>query len=115
MLLDGMIEAAAVTQLGGEWPWSPRPQLSDDPEEVIRSGCPKYALSANVNLLWDITRLGYKRVAFVGLPCQVEAIALIKMNADYVAPELREAVAAIVCTVGIWCGNNFVKLELEIY
>lgn len=107
MLREGMIEAVAVTQFGGEWPWIPCPQLTDDPEEVIRSGCPKYALSSNVNLLWDIARSGFKRVAFVGLPCQVEAIALIKMNADHIAPELIEAVMAIVCTVGIWCGNNF--------
>ncbi|MGE5423525.1 MAG: Coenzyme F420 hydrogenase/dehydrogenase, beta subunit C-terminal domain [Ignavibacteriales bacterium] len=107
MLQHKMIDAVATTQFGGAFPWSPNPVLTDDPGEVVKSGCPKYALSCNVAILDAIARSGFERVVFIGLPCQVEAVALIKMHAELLDPELRRASSAIICTVGIWCGNNF--------
>jgi coenzyme F420 hydrogenase subunit beta len=49
------------------------PILTSNPKEIIDTAGIKFAMSPNVSLLREAIKEGYKKIAFVGIPCHVIA------------------------------------------
>lgn len=94
-LRAGDFEAALMVGMQEGEPWKARPILVTGPEAVGRGSQSKYQLVSVYDLLEKA--LEYRRIAIVGLPCQIEgARKLEPLNR-----RLRERLAL---RVGLFCG-----------
>lgn len=107
LLQSHYVDAVILTRFGEDKKWEPVPILVTDPEEVITASRPKYALSPTVSILEEVAKRGLNKVAFVGLPCHVEAIRALQAYQHRLKSTMQQAVSAIQYTIGLWCGNNF--------
>lgn len=113
LLEQKKIDAAIITQFNSEEPWAPESILTNSSIEISKSGYSKYALSPTVNLLNDIVDKGYENIAFMGLPCHIESIHimknLIKQDPSKFDKKVVSALKSIKYSIGLWCGKNFSK------
>jgi len=100
-LENGLIDGAIVTTADKDW--MPRPILARTPEEIKKAAGSKYVMSPNMwayrKVLDDPT---VKRVAVVGLPCQVRAARKLQME-----PMLPAENGKIELIIGLFCHRNF--------
>jgi coenzyme F420 hydrogenase subunit beta len=99
----GLLDGAVLTKRS-EPKWVPEPFIASNAAEAMKSTGTIYALSPNMYLLKDATREnGMEKVAYVGLPCQVDAVR--KMQAyPFGARYVGDKVALV---IGIFCTENF--------
>jgi coenzyme F420 hydrogenase subunit beta len=100
-LKKGVIDAALLSGLNPDKPFYPMPVCATTPEEILECAGTRYTYSPN--LLALERALGQKRqsLAFVGTPCQIQAIR--KME----AAKLRRYTSRIKFTVGLMCTEIF--------
>ena len=95
-LKNKLIEAAALTDREG---LNPVPRLVTSPDEVITCASSKFMASPTLSVINAGVREGYSRLGVVGTPCQLTAIAQMRMNPvnkeDYVDP--------VALTIGLFC------------
>jgi coenzyme F420 hydrogenase subunit beta len=70
-LKAGFIDGAVVSALDGDTRCRPKPKVATSEEEIIASAGSWYTYVPNNLALADALEKGLKRVAFVGVPCQV--------------------------------------------
>ncbi len=76
-LKTGQIDAAALTDREGV---IPVPRLVTDPEEVLKCASSKFTAAPTLSVLNQGRRDGYKSIGVVGTPCQVMAVAQMRLN-----------------------------------
>ncbi|MFQ5975245.1 MAG: Coenzyme F420 hydrogenase/dehydrogenase, beta subunit C-terminal domain [Candidatus Hydrothermarchaeales archaeon] len=97
----GLIDGALVT--GSTEDWTPVPMLVTSVEELAETMGSKYTNSPNLSPLQEAKEKGLKKLAVVGLACQIEGLRKIQYYPiDYV--ELMDRVEF---TIALFCKGNF--------
>jgi coenzyme F420 hydrogenase subunit beta len=100
-LKNGLVDSAVVTGASKEKPLYPIPKLASTFAEVLESAGTKYTCSSNIPLLIEACKQKKMKVAFVGTPCQVQAIR--KMQ----AAGLTRQTGCLNFTIGLMCSGCF--------
>jgi len=99
LLQRGYVEAVLLTRRRTDW--SPEPFLATRPEEVEQASGTKYTVSPALSLFREgISQ--FRRLAVVGLPCQVEAIRNFLSRKKGLLEEWE-----VIFTIGLFCMNSF--------
>ncbi len=105
-LKNGQIDSAVITGSSREKPFYPVPKLASNFAEVLESAGTKYTCSPNMLLLTAACKQKKAKAAFVGTPCQVQAIR--KMQ----AAGLTRQTCCLEFLVGLMCSGCFTYEEL---
>lgn len=98
LLRNGDIDGAVVVDAIPGRPWLFSPKIATTEEEIIAAAKSKYVLVPS-NVILQQTKRFRGRLAFVGLPCEIEAL----QKTQDVAPSL---VKNIILLIGLYCGSN---------
>ncbi|MFQ5887836.1 MAG: Coenzyme F420 hydrogenase/dehydrogenase, beta subunit C-terminal domain [Candidatus Hydrothermarchaeales archaeon] len=109
MLKNKLIDGAIVSGLDEEKPWTPRAVLATTAKAVKSASGTRYTNSPNNAALREAKKKGLKRLAIVGLPCQIEGIRKI----IYHPVEKVDLADRIKYTVAIFCSKNYLKEMLQ--
>lgn len=96
----GYIDGALVSGTGNKGAWVPEPKIVTDRTTLLACAGSRYTYSPNVMGLSQIHNSGIKRLAFVGLPCQISAIRMLQ-SAQLLL------VNPVVLTIGLFCSGCF--------
>jgi coenzyme F420-reducing hydrogenase beta subunit len=99
-----MIDAAVVTLNDGEHPWRPVPKAVTSEADILRSSGSIYSHSQVVPALSSALKNGYKRVAFVGTPCKIDAVNKMQ-NSPVGLLHLFKGVTVL--RIGLFCMDSF--------
>lgn len=77
LLEKGKIDGAVVVGMSEEEPWLTKPFIATTKEEILRAAQSKYIITTTNEILPEIERFEGK-LAFVGLPGQVQSIRLLQ-------------------------------------
>jgi coenzyme F420 hydrogenase subunit beta len=107
LLETAVVDAAVVA--GSHHGWNPFPRVVTSSEEVTGSAGTKYSVSPNVLGIQEAVDRGFDRIAFVGVPCQVQGVAkaLAYPFGD------RHYHSKIYLVISIFCMENFLFSELR--
>lgn len=100
-LSNGIVDSAIVSGMSPEKPFFPVPRLVSAPQEVLECAGTKYTYSPNLMMLQEAVKQKKKSLAFVGTPCQIQAIRKIE------AFPLKKYSSIIKFTVGLMCTESF--------
>ena len=100
-LKNGIIDGAIVSGMSKETPWLPVPRVVSTPEEVLECAGTRYTYSPNMLALADAVKQKKKSIAFVGTPCQVQAIRKVE------AVPLKKYSSLLKFTIGLMCTESF--------
>jgi coenzyme F420 hydrogenase subunit beta len=98
---NGLIDGAVVSGLSKETPWLPVPRLVSTPEEILECAGTRYTYSPNLLALQEAVKQKKKSIAFVGTPCEIQAIRKVE------AVPLKKYSSIIKFTVGLMCTESF--------
>lgn len=101
---EHLIDAAVVTMRDPNKPWHPVAQIVTSKEDAIKASGSIYSHSQTVEALMDAIRGEYRSLAFVGTPCNIDAVA--KMT-NSPAGMLKYFMRAHVLTIGLFCMDSF--------
>jgi len=96
-----MIEGAAVSGTDQNKPLYPHPTLAVTRQQILQSAGTKYFHSPNLLAFQKGIEQNRKKLAFVGTPCQIEAIRKIQMI------PLKNYVEKLKLTIGLLCSGAF--------
>jgi coenzyme F420 hydrogenase subunit beta len=100
-LKNGLVNSAVVTGASKEKPFYPIPTLASNFAEVLESAGTKYTCSPNTLLLTEACKQKKAKAAFVGTPCQIQAIR--KMQ----AAGLTRQTGCLNFAIGLMCSGCF--------
>lgn len=80
LLETGAVEAVLATASDPEDRWRPRPVLVRDAADLAQCRGMKMGFSPVLALLDEVERLGLKRIAMIGVPCQVHALRALEQQ-----------------------------------
>lgn len=100
-LNNGIIDSAIVSATSQAKPLFPIPKLVSTPQEVLECAGTRYTYSPNLLALEEAIRQKRKSLAFVGTPCQLQAIRKIE------AFPLKKYSNLIKFTIGLMCTESF--------
>jgi len=100
-LKNGMIDAAVVSEISREKPLFPIPKLASTPQEVLECAGTRYTYSPNLLALQEAVKLKKKNLAFVGTPCQIQAVRKVE------AVPLKKYSSMLRFTIGLMCTESF--------
>jgi len=100
-LKDGLIDGAVVSGVDDKKPLKTVPKLAESREEIIRSAGTRYTYSPNILALRDAVTRGKQSLAFVGTPCQIQAVRRIQML------PLNRYAKRLCFTIGLFCSECF--------
>ena len=101
---EHLIDAAIVTMKDPNKPWHPVAQIITSKDDAIKASGSIYCHSQTVEALMDGIREDYRSLAFVGTPCNIDAIAKM-MNSP--SGMLKYFMRAHVLTIGLFCMDSF--------
>eukprot|EP00873_Tetraselmis_striata_P001079 jgi/Tetstr1/421343/TSEL_012313.t1 len=78
MLASGQVEAVVCVQSDETDRFSPKPLVARTPEDIIAARGVKPTLSPNLNVLATVEALDVKRLLFIGVGCQVQALRSVE-------------------------------------
>ena len=94
------IDGAIVSGIKAQKPLYPVPRLALTSEEILSCAGTRYACSPNLLALRKVAKEGKTNVAFVGTPCQIQAVRKMQM--------LRmKLVAPLKLLIGLMCSECF--------
>jgi coenzyme F420 hydrogenase subunit beta len=96
-----VIDAALLSGLSPDKPFYPMPMCATTPEEILECAGTRYTYSPNLLALEKALQQKRQSLAFVGTPCQIQAIR--KME----AAKLKRYTSRIKFTVGLMCTESF--------
>jgi len=99
-LKNGIIDAAVVSAKSNK-PLFPFPKLVSTPLEILECAGTRYTYSPNLLALPEAVKLKKKSLAFVGTPCQIQAIRKIE------AVPLKKYSGMLRFTIGLMCTESF--------
>ena len=100
-LQSGMIDCAVVTDRDEEWRTVAR--VATTAEEISAAAGTKYTISNSVNAVKEALEKGYKKIGFVGTPCQIQGLRKV-MLLDEPYQFGQDKIALL---VGLFCMENF--------
>jgi len=100
-LKEGIIDGAIVSGVDEEKPLMATPKLAESINEIIESAGTRYTYSPNILALKDAIARGKKSLAFVGTPCQIQAVRRIQ------AFPLGKYAKRLSFTIGVFCSECF--------
>ena len=100
-LKNGHVDSAVVAGSSDEKPFYPVPKLASTFAEVIESAGTKYTCSPNMLLLNEACKQKKAKAAFVGTPCQIQAVR--KMQ----AVGLTKQTGCLKFLIGLMCSGCF--------
>ena len=100
-LEEGIIDGAVVSGVDRKKPLKAVPKIAESSEEIIKSAGTRYTYSPNILALRDAVTRGKKNVAFVGTPCQIQAVRRIQ------ALPLNRYARRIGFIIGLFCSECF--------
>jgi len=101
---EHLIDAAIVTMRDPAKPWHPVAQIITSKEDAIKSAGSVYVHSQTVEALMDAIRQDYRSIAFVGTPCNIDAVDKMMSSP---AGMLRFFMRAHVLKIGLFCMDSF--------
>jgi len=104
----GMIDCAIGVRKADEY-WRTQATLVTNLEELLGIAGTKYTVTPSVSLLEEVKRRGFRRVAVVGVPCQIHTVR----KAEAYSSELLSSLGEIVALIGIFCMENFGYIALR--
>ncbi|MCL4459030.1 MAG: Coenzyme F420 hydrogenase/dehydrogenase, beta subunit C-terminal domain [Chloroflexi bacterium] len=99
-LRQGLVQGVIVT--GRDAEWRPRAFLATSEEEVSGAAGSKYTAAPALSVLGEAVER-YERLAFVGMPCQVNALRNLQLRKGE-----RYGAERVVLTVGLFCAESFI-------
>ena len=96
-LEEELIESAVLTDKGNEG--SPQGIIAHDREDILRCAGSRYTASAGLSALNKGIKSNKKNMAVVGLPCQMEAMARMRL----MIPDGAERDSHIKLKIGLFC------------
>jgi len=100
-LNNGTIDGAIVSATSSDKPWFPKPRLVSTPKEVLECAGTRYSYSPNILALQEAVKQKKKSLAFVGTPCQIQAVRKIE------AVPLKKYSSMLKFTIGLMCTESF--------
>jgi coenzyme F420 hydrogenase subunit beta len=100
-LENGTADGAIVSDVSKEKPLLPIPKLATTSEEILKCAGTRYTYSPNILALPETEKQKRKSLAFVGSPCQINAIR--KMQAS----GLKKYTANLKLLIGLMCTECF--------
>ena len=100
-LEEGIIDGAIVSGVDDEKPLKASPKLAESAEEIIESAGTRYTYSPNMLAFKDAVARGKRSLAFVGTPCQIQAVRKIQ------AFPLNKYARRLNFTIGVFCSECF--------
>jgi coenzyme F420 hydrogenase subunit beta len=104
MFDEHLIDAAIVTMKNPDDPWNPVAQIITTKEDAIKSSGSIYSHSQTVEALMDAIRQDYRSIAFVGTPCNIDAVDKMMSSP---AGMLKYFMRAHVLKIGLFCMDSF--------
>ncbi len=101
---EHLIDAAIVTMKDPKKPWYPVAQIITTKEDAIKASGSIYTHSQTVDALMEAVRRDYRSIAFVGTPCNIDAVDKM-MNSP--SGMLRFFMRAHVLKIGLFCMDSF--------
>lgn len=101
---EHLIDAAVVTMNDPKNAWHPVAQIITSKEDAIKASGSIYCHSQTVEALMDAIRQDFRSIAFVGTPCNIDAVNKM-MNSP--AGMLKYFMRAHVLTIGLFCMDSF--------
>ncbi|MEE8403112.1 MAG: Coenzyme F420 hydrogenase/dehydrogenase, beta subunit C-terminal domain [Candidatus Hydrothermarchaeaceae archaeon] len=102
-LKKGIIDGAVVSGVDKKNRWRPVARLATSGKEVAQASGTRYSNSPNLSVLKEAKEKGLKKLAVVGLPCQIEAVRKLE---NYSLDDVDLA-GRIKFTIAIFCSSNF--------
>jgi coenzyme F420 hydrogenase subunit beta len=101
---EHLIDAAIVTMKDPNNPWHPIAQIITSKDDAIKASGSIYTHSQTVDALMDAIRADYRSIAFVGTPCNIDAV-----HKMYSSPSgmLKYFMRAHILTIGLFCMDSF--------
>ncbi len=100
-LKKGIVDGALLSGVSLDKPFYPMPLLATTPKEVLKCAGTRYTYSPNLLAIQEALKQKRKSLAFVGTPCQIQAIR--KME----AAKLRRYTSKIKFAIGLMCTESF--------
>jgi coenzyme F420 hydrogenase subunit beta len=100
-LEKGIIEGAVVSCLGEDKPLFPHPALATNAAGLLACAGTRYIYSPNLFALKEGITQKKSSLAYVGTPCQIQAIRRMEMTS------LKRYVRPIKFTIGLMCTESF--------
>ena len=100
-LRSGMIDCAIVTDKDGEWRTMTR--LATSADEIVSAAGTKYTINNSVLAVKDALEKGFKKIGFVGTPCQIQGLRKVKLLDE----PYQFGQDKIALLVGLFCMENF--------
>ncbi|TXT60171.1 MAG: Coenzyme F420 hydrogenase subunit beta [Promethearchaeota archaeon] len=101
---EHLIDAAVVTMKDPNDPWHPIAQIITSKDEAIEAAGSIYCHSQTVEALMEAIRQEYRSIAFVGTPCNINAV---RKMMDSPSGMLKYFMRAHVLTIGLFCMDSF--------
>ncbi|MFX1307667.1 MAG: Coenzyme F420 hydrogenase/dehydrogenase, beta subunit C-terminal domain [Promethearchaeota archaeon] len=101
---EHLIDAAVVTMRDPSKPWYPVAQIITNKDDTIKASGSIYSHSQTVEALMDAVRQDFRSIAFVGTPCNIDAVA--KMF-DSPTGMLKYFMRCHVLKIGLFCMDSF--------
>ena len=108
LLKKGVIDGAVVVRYRKDNPLEPEPFIATTEEEIWESRSSKYVVLSMDKVAAEIAKGGYKKLAVVGLPCQIQGWRQLAQKNKNV----REAINGY---FAIYCSVNKTKHSLDYY
>lgn len=96
-LEKGIIQSAILTDAGGEY--APSGKITRSRSSIIDCAGSRYTASAGLEALNAAINAGERKLGVVGLPCQMEALARMKL----MDPDGKEQARRITLRIGLFC------------
>ncbi len=109
LLENDLIDGAIISGLDNEDPWTPRAMLATTSEEVKSASGTRYTNSPNNSALSDAKEKDLKKLAVVGLPCQIQGIRKLIYNPI----EKVDLADRVKYTISIYCSKNYLQEMLQ--
>lgn len=98
---SGLIDGAIISGFDANNSWLPVPHIVTKESDIIRFAGSRYSYSSNILALEKCIATGLKKIAFVGLPCQIIALRRIQMV------PIKKYSEIIFFTIGLFCSESF--------
>ncbi|TFF93756.1 MAG: NADP oxidoreductase [Promethearchaeota archaeon] len=101
---EHLIDAAVVTVKDPNRPWYPIAKVITTKEEALQSAGSIYAHSQTVEALMEAIRQNYRSIAFVGTPCNINAVDKMMKSPSGM---LKYFMRANIRKLGLFCMDSF--------
>jgi coenzyme F420 hydrogenase subunit beta len=103
-MIDGVL---AVKKVGENW--KTEPVVITNKEELLQTAGTKYVITPTLVGLEKAKKMGLKKIAVAGTPCQIQAVRKSQVFSDFLLGLMGE----LVLLIGIFCMENFAYQNLR--